>query len=264
MSQIDDPTFENKVRLAGMGLVALCSLYVPPLAFHMIGLDAVLLWLEGCPGLVRWPVFLILWGLSFIALMGVVRGLFSFIEQLIPLCINAAARIGEFTAQILTILVLSVPALVGQLLKLALYPVRLLCEAAIEQGRVRLGLYLQNWREEQELRRLWQREFRAEFRTFKNFKRHFHAGTAGGGNAGANEQRHDSEPPRPEPPKPDPFKAACRILGLPEDGAFTAAELKKRYLTLIKGVHPDIAGPNELAAQINAACTLIRERKGWT
>jgi hypothetical protein len=262
MSQIDDPTFENKARLVGMGLVALGSLYMGPLALHTIGLGGVLVWLEGCPGLVRWPAFLVMWGLSFIALMGVVRGVFGFIEQLIPLGIEATARIGDFTAQILAIVVLSVPALAGQLLKIALYPVRLLCEAAIEQGRVRLGLYLQNWREEQELRRLWQREFHEEFRTFKDFKRHFHAGTAAGGNTG--EQRQDSEPPRPEPPKPDPFKAACRVLGLPEDGAFTAAELKKRYLTLIKGVHPDIAGPNELAAQINAACTLIRERKGWT
>ena len=61
---------------------------------------------------------------------------------------------------------------------------------------------------------------------------------------------------------PDPVEAAIRLLGLPE--SFTSDDLKRRFRTLIKGVHPDLVGPNELATQLNDAHALIKERKGWT
>lgn len=62
---------------------------------------------------------------------------------------------------------------------------------------------------------------------------------------------------------PDPFLAACRLVGLPESGEFTAAEFKQRFHTLMKAVHPDIAGPNLFAQQLNAARAVIKKRKGW-
>ena len=62
--------------------------------------------------------------------------------------------------------------------------------------------------------------------------------------------------------KTDPLQQAIRLMGLPEQ--FTRDDLKARFHTLIGGIHPDRVGPNELAAQLIAANTLIGERKSWT
>jgi hypothetical protein len=51
-------------------------------------------------------------------------------------------------------------------------------------------------------------------------------------------------------------------MGLTEP--FTRDDLRQRFRTLIAGIHPDRVGPNELAAQLIAANTLISERKNWT
>ena len=50
-------------------------------------------------------------------------------------------------------------------------------------------------------------------------------------------------------------------MGLTEP--FTREDLKERFHILIAGIHPDLVGPNELAAQLIAANTLICERKRW-
>ena len=103
--------------------------------------------------------------------------------------------------------------------------------------------------------RTYRAEFRGSFASYREFKSEFKARM----NAGT------SGPERNEPPAPapDPFAAACKIIGLPASGNFTEAEFKARYRALMKEVHPDIAGPNERAAQVNAASMLIKKRKGW-
>lgn len=257
---------ESRAPIAGMALVAVCSVFAPSLAFHAIGLDSFLWWLSSCAATVRWPVTLVLWVSSFVLLLGLARGILRFIGILVPFLMGVAERICEATARALTAAVFGGGALAGNLLTLALYPARCACEALIERAQAQCGLYLQGWREEQELRRLYRDEFRAEFRSFREFKRQFRA--AADEQAGAASGANEEVPRREETRKADPFAAdlaaAFKLIGVPESGSFTAADLKKRYLKLIRKAHPDAGGSNELAARINAALSLIKKRKGWS
>ena len=119
----------------------------------------------------------------------------------------------------------------------------------------RAGLLRQQIQFEWTLWRTYRAEFRGIFASYWEFKSEFNARM----NAGSS----DSERKEPPAPAADPFAAACKVMGLPTDGNFTEAEFKARYRALMKKVHPDIAGPNERAAQVNAANMLIKERKGW-
>ena len=51
------------------------------------------------------------------------------------------------------------------------------------------------------------------------------------------------------------------LMGLPND--YTKETVKARYLELMKMVHPDVAGPNDIARRLNVARDLILERRGW-
>jgi hypothetical protein len=104
---------------------------------------------------------------------------------------------------------------------------------------------------EQKLRRAYRSEFSEQFSSYREFRAHFDA-------MGRAEQERKARLAA------DPFRAACRVLGLPEDGNFSEAAFKARYRDLMKSVHPDVAGPNDRAASVNAASTAIRERKGWS
>jgi hypothetical protein len=104
--------------------------------------------------------------------------------------------------------------------------------------------------------RTYRAEFRGAFASYREFKREF--------NARMNASSSGSERNDPPAPAPDPFAAACKVMGLPAGGKFTEAEFKTRYRALMKEVHPDIAGPNERAAQVNAASMEIKKRKGWS
>jgi hypothetical protein len=107
------------------------------------------------------------------------------------------------------------------------------------------------------LRRLYREEYAADFPSYRAFLR-FYRKIANGEDPGAqrDERRHENQAAT------DPVEAAIRLLGLPE--SFTSDDLKRRFRTLIKGIHPDVVGPNELATQLNNAHALIKERKGWT
>ena len=119
----------------------------------------------------------------------------------------------------------------------------------------RTALLRQQIQFEWTLWRTYRLEFRGSFASYREFKSEFNArmnaGTSG-------PERND-----PPAPAPHPFAAACKVMGLPADGNFTEAAFKARYRALMKEVHPDIAGPNERAAQVNGASMLIKKRKGW-
>ena len=270
MSYIDDAHFDERARLAGFAAVAVGAFFTPAIVLHALGLAGFAVWLEAVSGLIRWPILLAMWGVSFVALLGIARGVISFTCRLVPAALSLAERIGALIADLLAKLVFGGAALATGMLKLALYPVRCGYEALRDRVQAQCGLYLQNWREEQELRRLYRDEFRDEFRTFREFKRQFREGAAAAGNTGRDtgstggEQQQQQKQDEAPAATSDPFAAACRLLGLAEAGNFTAAELKTRYRALMKGVHPDVAGPNGLATQINAANSLIKKRKGWS
>lgn len=99
------------------------------------------------------------------------------------------------------------------------------------------------WHEGQALRRLYREEYAEDFPSYRAFLRHWRALQAA------------------EQAKTDPLQQAIRLMGLTEP--FTREDLKERFHTLITGIHPDLVGPNELAAQLIAANTLICERKRW-
>ncbi|RIK59424.1 MAG: hypothetical protein DCC64_15865 [Planctomycetota bacterium] len=114
---------------------------------------------------------------------------------------------------------------------------------------------LTRWRSrmalEWKLWRAYRAEFRAQFGSCRQFRAQFDA-------MGRAEQERKARLAA------DPFRAACRTMGLPEDGRFSEAAFKTRYRDLMKALHPDIAGPNERAASVNAASATIKERKGWS
>jgi hypothetical protein len=261
MAYIDNPEIEEKFYAAGIVVLAVAGFFLPPFVLWLLGLEGVWAWIHSRPGLIRWPVVFILWGASVVLILGMLAGLVDFGMRALARIVNAIEWIAALTAAGLNAAVFGSVSLMKSLFGLALHPVRCLCEWGWDRGQTFIGLRLQKWREEQELRRLYH-EFRGGYRSFREFRRDFEGG--GAKSQAKPESGPRPEPPKQEPPKPDPFAAACRLLGLPENGSFTAADLKTRYRALMKGLHPDIAGPNELAVQINAACTLIRTRKGWS
>ncbi|UPT88514.1 molecular chaperone DnaJ [Bradyrhizobium barranii subsp. apii] len=138
-------------------------------------------------------------------------------------------------------------------LALPLLPVRI---AASWLHARYLAPFLEQRRQRAELRRLYE-EVRGDYASFEEFLRAFH----GGGKADAkDETMREEEERKPEPV--DKFEFACRTLGLSSD-ALTQAQLKARFLELMKAVHPDVIGPNVFATQINEAREIIRARKGW-
>jgi hypothetical protein len=110
----------------------------------------------------------------------------------------------------------------------------------IDNGTAKLRAHRQ---ERRQLRALYRQDFKQDFPSYRAFQRYWRALQAA------------------EQAKTDPLQQAIRLIGLTEP--FTRDELKERYHLLIGGIHPDIVGPNELAAQLIAANALICERKRW-
>jgi hypothetical protein len=124
------------------------------------------------------------------------------------------------------------------------WPVRVLGELLLDQFQRLTANLATWWHKQQELRRLYREEYASDFPSYCAFLRHWRALQAA------------------EQAKTDPLRQAIRLMGLPED--FTRDDLRQRFRTLIAGIHPDRVGPNELAAQLIAANTLINERMKWT
>jgi len=124
------------------------------------------------------------------------------------------------------------------------WPVQILAELAWDQFQRRTAALAAWWHEQQELRRLYREEYASDFPSYCAFLRHWRALQAA------------------EQAKTDPLQQAIRLMGLPED--FTREDLRQRFRILIGGIHPDRVGPNELAAQLIAANTLINDRMKWT
>lgn len=263
MRFFDDFSAEEKAQFFKFVVIGIAALILTMHAVPFFGLGPFMFMLGQNAALVMLVIYFIIWRIFYLLIAGVCGGVVIIIVRIFANANLTAERIGIFTASVLTALFFGGEKFVTKLLGLLLIPLRWLGEAAWDGFQARFGLLLQRWREEQELRRLYREEFRGEFRSFREFKRHFESG---GQDSAGSEQKSGNESAQREreAPKADPFAAACRLLGLSENGAFSQAELKERFRTLMKGIHPDVAGPNELAIQVNTACTLIRKRKGWS
>ena len=150
------------------------------------------------------------------------------------------------------------------LVKLPLLPLRLLFGFAHARY---IAPYLERRRQRKELRDLYE-EYRDQYATFAEFLRAFYEGERAEREANGrerNERREKDEKKQDGKAKqqPDKFAAACRVMGLPENGEFTEGEFKARFRDLMLAVHPDKVGPNGFAADLNAARDLIKKRKGW-
>ncbi|MBE0626423.1 MAG: hypothetical protein IH606_16605 [Burkholderiales bacterium] len=122
---------------------------------------------------------------------------------------------------------------------------------------------LQDWLDEDKgLRALWQKDYRDQFKTFKEFKEAFHHGYGPQSNDGEESRSGDSAF-RKAPDEPDPFAYACRVIGLPDTGAFTKEELDQKWHRYMSVVHEDKKGSKELATLINTSRDLIKKQKGW-
>jgi hypothetical protein len=129
------------------------------------------------------------------------------------------------------------------LLALGSWHLRIIGDLVKDQYRSRTADLVARWHEREELWRLYREEYTQDFPSYRAFLRYWRALQAA------------------EQAKSDPLQQAIRLMGLPD--SFSKDDLRQRFHTLIAGIHPDLVGPNELAAQLIAANTLICERKRW-
>ena len=80
------------------------------------------------------------------------------------------------------------------------------------------------------------------------------------------QKQHEYKPQHDAPE--NPLQEACQFFNLPQDGNFNRATFQKKYLELMKAVHPDKLrqtkrAADEFSKRINAAKDLIKAAKGW-
>lgn len=172
----------------------------------------------------------------------------------VPLCLMAARMILAAPAALLRIILGPGYEVLCAQVRMHLDPLLRRIEALRNRARPLLHRIAQiraAMGRERKLRRAYRTEFQSQFESYRAFRAHFDALGC------AEEARKAKE-------AAEPFRVACRLLGLSEDGKFSEQEFKARYRTLMKSLHPDVAGPNARAADVNAASVKIKERKGWS
>jgi hypothetical protein len=219
-----------------VGVVAL-SFLIPGWVAGALGFSAlnasVVSWIFAHQG-VFFVALLLLYGLGgFVMLVGsgiaAYVGYFMLVRTLVAVR-NWAMRTSIAIAQLLGALLCWAPDIVTGLL----------CDQ-IQSGTAKLSAYRQ---ERRQLREIYRQDYAEDFPSYRAFLCHWRALQAA------------------EQAKTDPLQQAIRLMGLPED--FTREDLRQRFRILIGGIHPDRVGPNELAAQLIAANTLINDRMKWT
>ena len=197
------------------------SFCFPALVTVVLGLDGFWTWCGAQSPFVAILVIAPMWGLSYVIVAGHIPRPCDFRRaSLSKRGRYAIESIGTAVGNGLTLAFYGSGHLAAGAVKLALHPLHVFCEFVWDQGQTQLDLWLQAWREKQEKRRLYREEFRCDFRSFRDFERHFD--NPGGFDAGQDQAEPEPEPERkPDPPKRDAFADACRLFGLPENGAFT-------------------------------------------
>jgi hypothetical protein len=201
---------------------------------------------------------LLTFGVTAVFAYGVLNGLTTalfFVVSLVTAVFQfVTGLIEEITARLLTAIVES--AAIGAIWLVSL-PFKLMRMAVSSAYAFTLAPIVERKRQRDELRKLYEK-VKAEYASYEEFVEDFKSGFQNSGKRKADEQHRAKQDHHR-----DPFKEACAVFGLSPDGMFTERDLKERYGAMIRAVHPDIVGPNALAAQVNQARDLIRKRKGW-
>jgi hypothetical protein len=101
------------------------------------------------------------------------------------------------------------------------------------------------------IKSIYEKEFAGQFASFAQFRRYYRW---------LNDQNY-IDPREPLTASSDKFADAVAFLGLPE--GFDQKALAARFGLLMKQVHPDIAGPNDIARRLTDAREILKARKGW-
>ncbi len=151
-------------------------------------------------------------------------------------------------------------AAIMTLVGLALFPFIFIWKLISELMSKAFSPILDRMDEERELKGVWQREFRDQYKTFREFKEAIN-------NPYSQHSRDDAEEPSFGPSHDDGgniFLEACQLLELPESGEFTFDEFERRFRKMRSISHPDKGGSNYLYVKIEQASVEIRREKGWT
>jgi hypothetical protein len=220
-----------------LGIITL-SLFVPEWTASALGLRTaetdLIAWMFSQQGLFFAILLLLYWLAGFCILVGACVALYAAKLVLMRALVAVtawAARTSMALAQ-----------WSGELLY---WPAQIVAELLRDQFQRRAAYLTALWHERRELRRMYRQEYAAEFPSYPAFLRYWRA----------LRKREQAAL------ETDPLEQAIRLMALPEN--FTRDDLKQRFRTLIDRIHPDKAGPNELAAQLIAAYTLICKRKNW-
>lgn len=125
--------------------------------------------------------------------------------------------------------------------------------------RLMMGTKIDAWygglKERHELKKLYHTDFKGQFLSFSHFHKYYRW-------LNDNNQTDMTAPIRDSfAASSDKFKDAEILLGLPK--SYGAQDLSDRYKALLKQVHPDIIGPNDIVRRVTDARNLIKARKGW-
>jgi hypothetical protein len=234
------------VRRAAPGLInGLITLITAWPIAHQLGLTSVIDLLMYWAGYGRYVVLALWYALVFSSLAALLRGTALLCGQ----CWFQGNIFVEKLGQWFAALVRAAKAASAKTLKLlSTFTLRLAWDKLWKPIEDRLLEFMSALEIERQLRAEYRKNFRHQYRTFKDFKRAYYG-------------EEEEEQKRSTTSAQSPLSEAFALLGLPE--TCTRAELEAQHRKLMKKLHPDVGGTQVLAAKVNHAKDLIIKQKGW-
>lgn len=176
--------------------------------------------------------------------------IFTLAKLLITGLFNASTWLIEFITTTIETIINLIVRFIGSIMRatinIALSPMRFTARTVY----IAITHAQKKQQTEQEIRRLYEEEHFEYFINYRAFRNYIDAIECG------------EEPPQPRKQKAvDPFIKALALFDLKEP--FTKEQFKSRYRQLIMQHHPDLTGSDLAAQELNAARTIIKDRKGW-
>lgn len=227
------------------GLIFAAAAIIAPWALaYGLGFDEALADLIDSFGRLRLFALALLYGTSFLIIGSVLRGLFL----LLGFGAFGGNLITERLAGGIAGLLRNIGGVCAGLARMIVLALR----AAIRPLEVRCHEWMSRLREERDLWQRYRDEFYQAYGSYAEFKRAFYAD---------DDHHDDRQQHQREERHGISLDDAFALLGL--SATCGREEFEARYRDLMKQVHPDRAGPNGMATQLNEARALIRKQKGW-